>query len=279
MGTPMAKRLLSQGFKLSLWNRSAAKAHALQAFGATVADTPGQAVAHASVVITMLQDGDAVDDVLFNKGAAQAMQAGSTVLDMSSISPAQAQSHAARLQALNINHLDAPVSGGTVGAEQGRVAIMVGGDSALFDELAPVFSAMGSATHVGPHGCGQLAKLANQMIVGITIGAVAEALLLAEKGGANMAKVRQAIGGGFAQSRILELHGQRMVERDFSKRAAMTVQLKDMRNALNTAQALGFEAPVTATFERLYAQAVDNGLADLDHSALFVELAKRNGMT
>ncbi len=278
MGTPMAKRLLAAGFKLSVWNRSADKALALQGFGATVANTPAQAVAQASVVITMLQDGDAVSDVLFNRGAAHAMQAGSTVLDMSSIAPAQAQAHATQLQALNIHHVDAPVSGGTVGAEQGKLAIMAGGDSALFNELAPVFVAMGSATHVGPSGSGQLAKLANQMIVGITIGAVAEALLLAEKGGANMAKVREAIGGGFAQSRILELHGQRMVERDFNKRAAMTVQLKDMRNALSTAQALGFDAPVTATFEGLYAQAVDNGLADLDHSALFVELAKRNGM-
>lgn len=278
MGAPMAKRLLDAGFKLSVWNRSAGKALALKAFGATVAHTPAQAVSQASVVITMLQDGDAVGDVLFKQGAAQAMQAGSTVLDMSSIAPAQAQTHAGQLRALNIRHLDAPVSGGTVGAEQGTLAIMAGGDSTLFDELAPVFAAMGSATHVGPSGAGQLAKLANQMIVGITIGAVAEALLLAEKGGANMAKVREAIGSGFAQSRILELHGQRMVERDFKKRAAIAVQLKDMRNALSTAQALGFDAPVTATFESLYAQAADNGLADLDHSALFVELAKRNGM-
>jgi 3-hydroxyisobutyrate dehydrogenase-like beta-hydroxyacid dehydrogenase len=279
MGTPMAQRLLNAGFQLTVWNRSPDKAQALRPLGATVAATPAQAVRDAQVVITMLQDGNAVADVLFAQGAAQAMQAQSVVLDMSSIAPAQATAHAQRLHTLGIAHIDAPVSGGTVGAQQGSLAIMAGGDEAVFNQLQPVFAAMGNATHVGPTGAGQLAKLANQMIVGITIGAVAEALLMAEKGGANMAKVRQAIGGGFAQSRILELHGQRMVERDFTKRAAMTVQLKDMRNALNTAQSLGFDAPVTTLFEGLYAQAVDDGLADLDHSGLFVALAKRNGMT
>src|SRR5690606_25935204 len=145
--------------------------------------------------------------------------------------------------------LDAPVSGGTVGAEAGTLAIMVGGEVQDFERARPVFEVLGRATHVGPHGAGQLAKLANQMIVGITIGAVAEALLLCQKGGADPAKVRQAIGGGFAQSRILELHGERMVTRDFAPRARMTVQLKDLRNALDTAQAMGFEAPVTAALE------------------------------
>jgi len=137
---------------------------------------------------------------------------------------------------------------------------------------------LGRATHVGPHGAGELAKLANQMIVGITIGAVAEALLLCAKGGADMAKVREAITGGFADSRILQLHGQRMVDRDFAPRAKIAVQLKDMRNALATAEEIGFEAPVTALFERLYADADEHGLTDLDHSGLFVELASRNGL-
>ena len=200
------------------------------------------------------------------------------VVDMSSILPRQARDHAARLAALGVMHLDAPVSGGTVGAEAGTLAIMAGGDMADFERAVPVFSALGRATHVGPHGAGQLAKLANQMIVGITIGAVAEALLLCEKGGADMARVRQAIGGGFADSRILQVHGQRMVERDFAKRGAMAVQLKDMRNALATAAEVGFEAPITGLFEQLFAQGVEHGLADMDHSALFVELARRNGM-
>jgi 3-hydroxyisobutyrate dehydrogenase-like beta-hydroxyacid dehydrogenase len=142
----------------------------------------------------------------------------------------------------------------------------------------PVFEVFGRATHVGPHGTGQLTKLANQMIVGITIGAVAEALLLCQKGGADMGKVKQAITGGFADSRILQVHGQRMVERDFTPRARMTVQLKDMRNALATAEEVGFEAPATALFEKLYADSVEHGLADLDHAGLFVELASRNGI-
>ena len=141
-----------------------------------------------------------------------------------------------------------------------------------------MFAPLGRATHVGPHGAGQLAKLANQMIVGITIGAVAEALLFAAKGGADMAKVREAISGGFADSRILQLHGQRMVERDFAPRGRMAVQLKDMRNAMATARETGFDAPITALFEALYADGVEHGLGDLDHSGLFVELASRNAM-
>jgi 3-hydroxyisobutyrate dehydrogenase-like beta-hydroxyacid dehydrogenase len=219
-----------------------------------------------------------VEDVLFRQGVAEALSRGALVIDMSSIRPRQARDHAARLAALGVHHLDAPVSGGTVGAEAGTLAIMAGGKPADVERARAVLEVLGRVTHVGPHGSGQLAKLANQMIVGITIGAVAEALLLCEKGGADMAKVRQAISGGFADSRILQVHGQRMVERDFAKRAAMTVQLKDMRNALNTAEEIGFEAPITALFERLFADAADHGLSDLDHSALFVELASRNGM-
>ncbi len=197
---------------------------------------------------------------------------------MSSIQPRQAREHAARLEALGVHHLDAPVSGGTVGAEQGTLAIMAGGDAADFERARPVLGLLGKPVHVGPHGAGQLAKLANQMIVGITIGAVAEALLLCEKGGADMAQVKQAITGGFADSRILQVHGQRMIERDFTKRGAVAVQLKDMRNALATASEIGFEAPITQLFEQLFSQAAEHGLADLDHSALFVELARRNGM-
>ena len=155
---------------------------------------------------------------------------------------------------------------------------MVGGSAENFQRAAPVLAVFGRATHVGPHGAGQLAKLANQMIVGITIGAVAESLLMCERGGANMAKVREAIAGGFADSRILQVHGQRMVERDFAPRARMSVQLKDMRNALSTAEEIGFDAPITRLFEQLYAAGIEHGLTDLDHSGLFVELASRNGM-
>ena len=207
------------------------------------------------------------------------MKPGSLLIDMSSIKPMEARDHAARLSEMHIDYLDAPVSGGTLGAEQGTLAIMAGGKVADFERALPVLKVFGRATHVGPTGAGQLAKLANQMIVGITIGAVAEALLLCERGGADMAKVKEAITGGFADSRILQVHGQRMVERDFAPRGRMSVQLKDLRNALSTAHEIGFDAPITQLFEQLYAQGIDHGLADLDHSGLFVELASRNGLT
>lgn len=278
MGFPMARRLCEAGHRVTAWNRSRAKAERLQPFGAQVFDRPADAVANADIVVCLLEDGRVVEDVLFAQGTTDGLRPGSLVIDMSSIQPRQARDHAARLAALGVHHLDAPVSGGTVGAEAGSLAIMAGGKPADFERALPVFATLGRATHVGPHGSGQLAKLANQMIVGITIGAVAEALLLCEKGGADMGKVKQAISGGFADSRILQVHGQRMVDRDFAKRGAISVQLKDMRNALTTASEIGFDAPITGLFEQLFAQAADHGLADLDHSALFMELASRNGM-
>lgn len=278
MGFPMARHLCEAGHAVQVWSRTREKAARLRAFGATVYDTPAQAVQGAEVVISALFNGDAVAEVLFQQGAAQSMAAGTLVIDMASIKPREARDHAARLSELGVAHLDAPVSGGTVGAEAATLAIMVGGKAADFDRALPLLQTLGHATHVGPHGSGQLAKLANQMIVGITIGAVAEALLLCEKGGADMGKVKKAITGGFADSRILQVHGQRMVDRDFAPRARMSVQLKDMRNALDTAREIGFDAPITTLFEQLYDQGVSHGLCDLDHAGLFVELASRNAM-
>ena len=278
MGLPMAERLCRAGFAVSVWNRSPGKAGSLVALGATVHTQAAAAVKNADVVVSMLESGPVVEDVLFNQGVASAMKPGGLLIDMASIKPGEARDHAARLVAQGIAHLDAPVSGGVIGAVDGKLVIMVGGNAADFERAQPVFAHFGRATHVGPHGSGQLAKLANQMIVGITIGAVAEALLFTKAGGADMAKVKEAITGGFADSRILQVHGQRMVERDFAPRARMSIQLKDMRNALATAQEIGFEAPVTALFEKLYAEGIEHGLSDLDHSGLFVELASRNGM-
>lgn len=278
MGFPMARRLCEAGHAVHVWNRSPGKAERLQPFGATVHASAMEAVAQAECVITMLDSGAVVAQVLFDTGAAAAMAPGAVVVDMSSIKPAEARDHAAQLATLGLRYVDAPVSGGTIGAEQGTLVIMAGGDAADFDAVQTVFAVLGRATRVGPTGSGQLAKLANQMIVGITIGAVAEALLLCARGGADMAQVKAAITGGFADSRILQVHGQRMVERDFAPRGRMTVQLKDMRNALGTASELGFSAPVTAALEQLYADGVAHGDADLDHAGLFVELARRNGM-
>ena len=278
MGLPMARRLCEAGLAPQVWNRTLAKAEALAPLGATLHQQASAAVRDADIVVGMLENGKVVGELLFEQGVAKAMKAGALFIDMASITPAQARDHAERLQALGIAHLDAPVSGGTVGAEQASLVIMVGGQAADFERALPVFQLLGRATHVGPHGTGQLTKLANQMIVGISIGAVAEALLFASKGGADMAKVKEAISGGFADSRILQVHGQRMVERDFAPRARLAIQLKDMRNALTTAEEIGFDAPVTQMFEQLYADGIAHGLSDLDHSGLFVELANRNAM-
>lgn len=278
MGTPMATRLLNHGYTLAAWNRTRSKADALAAKGARVADTPAKAVVDADIVITMLEHGGVVEDVLFNPalpGASIGLKAGALVIDMSSILPEQAQAHGPRLAAQGVAYLDAPVSGGTVGAEAGTLAIMAGGAEADFERARPVLEVLGRPVHVGPTGSGQLTKLANQMIVGITIGAVAEALLLAQRGGADPAKVRQALRGGFAESRILEVHGQRMVDGDFAKRGSLAIQLKDLRNALHTASGLSFDAPITAHLTDLYAQAADHGFGDLDQSGLFKELERR----
>ena len=278
MGLRVGRRLLQAGHPLYAWNRTSASTDVLAADGAIACATPAEATSQADITISFLENGPVVGDVLFAQGAAQGMARGSLFIDMASIQPREARDHAARLGEMGVAHLDAPVSGGTVGAEAGTLAIMVGGKPGDFERAREVLDIQGRATLVGPHGAGQLTKLANQMIVGITIGAVAEALLFAAKGGADMAKVREAIGGGFADSRILQLHGQRMVERDFAPRGSMKTQLKDMRNALATAQEIGFDAPITALFEGLYTQGVGHGLGELDHSGLFVELASRNAM-
>lgn len=278
MGLPMARCLCQSGHEVHAWNRTRTRAEPLAAAGARIHDSAAQAVTGVDIAISLLENGQVLEDVLFSQGVAMAMREGSLFIDMASIQPSEARDHAARLGDRGIAHLDAPVSGGTVGAEAGTLAIMAGGKATDFERAAPVFACLGRATHVGPHGAGQLAKLANQMIVGITIGAVAEALLLAAKGGADMAKVREAIGGGFADSHILKLHGQRMLDRDFAPGGRMTVQLKDLRNALATAEDIGFDAPITGLFEQLYADSIAHGLGELDHSGLFVELASRNAM-
>jgi 3-hydroxyisobutyrate dehydrogenase-like beta-hydroxyacid dehydrogenase len=278
MGLPMARRLCEAGFETHVWNRTQAKAQPLAAQGATVHAQAAQAVADADIVISMLEHGQVTEAVLFGQGVAQAMRKGALLIDMSSSKPREARDHAARLTALGLHHIDCPVSGGTVGAENGSLVMMAGGRAEDFERAQPVLTVFGRATHVGPHGAGQLTKLANQMIVGGTIGVVAEALLLAARGGADMAKVREAILGGFADSRILQLHGERMARRDFAPRGRLAVQLKDMRNAVDCANETGMDAPIVSFFEQLYAQADAHGLGDLDHSGLFVELASRNAM-
>ena len=276
MGSRQAKRLLDAGHSLTVWNRSREKAEALSPFGARVVDTAAEAVGDADVVILMLENGRIVTDVLFSQGAAGSLRPGAVLVDMSSIKPAEAQEHAKHLAERGVHHIDAPVSGGTLGAEQGTLAIMAGGESEIFDRVEPILKIMGRPVHVGPHGAGQLAKLANQIIVGVTIGAVAEALLLAQRGGADPAKVREALRGGFAESRILELHGQRMVERDFVTKGRSVTHLKDLDNALDAAERIDLDAlPYTALTADLFRGLIANA-GDLDHSGLLVELERRN---
>jgi 2-hydroxy-3-oxopropionate reductase len=277
MGAPMARRLLAAGFPLTAWNRSRAKAEALAVHGATVAGTAAEAVRGADVVITMLDSGSVVTEVLFAGGVAEAMPAGATLIDMSSIPPSTARDHAARLAARGVDYLDAPVSGGTLGAEAGTLAIMAGGEADVFARAVPVFAPMGRAVRVGPSGSGQLAKLANQAIVGITIGAVAEALLLVERGGADPAAVREAIRGGFAESRILEVHGRRMIERDFVPGGKVVTQIKDLETIVRTADEIGLDLPLSRNVLRRYIELRDRQDAgDLDHAALFLQLEAAN---
>jgi 2-hydroxy-3-oxopropionate reductase len=279
MGGPQARNLLKAGFHLTAWNRSIAKAEALVPLGGHVSAAAADAVREADVVILMLENGPIVEEVLFRHDVMEALKPGSIVIDMSSIKPAEAREHARRLAERQIAHIDAPVSGGTLGAEQGTLAIMAGGEADAFAKVEPILRAMGRPVHVGPAGAGQFAKLANQIIVGVTIGAVAEALLLAQQGGADPAKVREALRGGFAESRILELHGQRMIDRDFATKGRSVTHLKDLDNALDAARGLEIDAvPYTALTADLFRGLLDTA-GDLDHSGLLVELERRNGVT
>lgn len=277
MGAPMCHCLLKAGFDLTIWNRSVGKARALGPDGATVAGTPVDAVRDAEILITMLKDGPVVEEVVFGMGVAEALRPGAIHIDMSSIGLDEAVEHGRRHAVRGIRYLDAPVSGGTKGATSGELAVMVGGNADTFQSMIPVFEAMGRPTHVGPIGCGQLSKLANQVIVAITIGAVSEALILANAGGADCGSVRDALQGGFASSRILSEHGLRMVERNFEPGGPAKFQVKDLVNALKAAERLNLDLPITKLLHRLFNDMVESGGADLDHSALITHLEKFSG--
>ena len=279
MGAPMCQNLLSADLPLTVWNRTQTKTEPLGKRGAEIADSPQSAVSDADVIITMLSDGTAVADIMFNQGVAEAIWESATHIDMSSIGADEAIEHAKRHVKRGVRYLDAPVSGGTRGASAGELAIMAGGDAETFAAMQPVFATLGQATHVGPNGCGQLAKLANQIIVAITIGAVGEALILAGGGGADRAKVREALQGGFASSRILTEHGQRMVDRAFEPGGPARCQLKDLHNALSAAERLGLDLPITRLLHGLFNDMVQSGKGDMDHSGLLTHLEALNNIT
>ena len=276
MGAPMVRNLLDAGYPMTLWNRTGSKCEPF-ADKATIAGTPEDAVRDADIVITMLENGDVVDDVMVAQRGIAALKAGAVYIDMSSVQPSLARRHAALAQEQGAGYVDAPVSGGTVGAEQATLSIMAGGAGADVERVRPVFEVLGKCTPIGPVGAGQLAKLANQAIVGITIGAVSEALLLAAKGGADPAAVREALMGGFAGSRILELHGQRMIDRDFSPGAPARIQLKDLRMILDEARSEGLTLPLSQQVHNAYQSLIANGHSEVDHSGLLLELEHLNG--
>jgi len=276
MGAPMARRLMDAGHEVRAWNRTAAKTAAL---GATPAETPAAAAAGADVVIVMLSSGPVCDEVILGEhGMLDAMSPDSLLIVMSSI-PVETARHQARAASeRHIHYLDAPVSGGEQGAIDGSLAIMAGGDETTFARALPFLEPLGRPVRVGPAGSGQLAKLVNQLVVASTIATVSEAMLLAERGGADPAQVREALLGGFADSTILRAHGQRMIKQDFAPGGPAKWQLKDTRTALSLADSLNLKLPVATLVNQLFEDMVANGDGDLDHSALILELRRRNAL-
>lgn len=275
MGLPMACNLLRAGHSVTAWNRSAGKAAPLESDGAVIAASPSEAVASAQIVISMVSDGAATLALVRDKAVQEALGRGAIWVDMSSTRPEEAREASAALAAHGVDFIDAPVSGGTKGAEAATLAIMAGAKPAQFEAVRPVLQAMGRPVRVGPVGAGQLAKLANQAIVAVTIAAVAEATLLLERGGADPAAVRDALKGGFADSTILQQHGARMSNRDFAPGGLSRLQLKDLENVL--VEAGGLTLPVVQHVRDRFARYVtelDGG--ERDHSGLFEELLSLN---
>ena len=276
MGLPMAKNLLKSGFKLKAFNRSIEKADPLRKFGAEISKSIKEVVNDSEVIITMLTDDIAVNDVMKNSDFADNIKSGATVIDMSSVKPKTALTHAENLKSKNINYLDAPVSGGTIGADEASLAIMVGGNKDVFEKCFDIFKAMGNPTLVGPISCGQITKLANQIIVGLTIGAVAEAVTLCEKAGVDPNKMIEALKGGWADSKILQTHGKRMIDKDFTPKGKTSTHLKDMNNILECAKNSNTELPISNLIKEMYKTLVKNGHGDEDHSSLYKEIKRIN---
>ncbi|MFO1334012.1 MAG: 2-hydroxy-3-oxopropionate reductase [Piscinibacter sp.] len=269
MGAPMAGHLRAAGHDLFVNTRSQVP-QALRDAGAVACASPKEVAQRADVIFTMVPDTPDVEKVLFaENGVAAGLSKGKTVVDMSSISPIETKAFARRINELGCDYLDAPVSGGEVGAKAASLTIMVGGPQAAFDRVLPLFQLMGkNITLVGGNGDGQTTKVANQIIVALNIAAVGEALVFASKAGADPAKVRQALMGGFAASRILEVHGERMIKRTFNPGFRIQLHQKDLNLALQGAKALGVSLPGTANAAQLMQACAAHGLADSDHSAL-----------
>ena len=269
MGAPMAGHLATAGHRLFVHSRSPVPPALLQA-GATACGNGKEVAGRADIVFIMVPDTPDVADVLFGEdGVAAGIGRGKTVVDMSSISPIETKAFARRMGELGCHYLDAPVSGGQVGARNATLSIMVGGDEAVFERVRPLLELLGkNITLVGGIGDGQTAKVANQIIVALTIEAVAEGLLFAARAGADPARVRQALLGGFASSRILEVHGERMIKRTFDPGFRIELHQKDLNLALQGARSLGLSLPGTASAQQLFNSCAANGGKGMDHSSM-----------
>ena len=276
MGFPMAKNLLKSGYNLKAFNRSQDKAERLKEFGAAISTSIKEVVTNSDVIITMLTDDTAVDKVMASEEFVENIKTNATVIDMSSVNPVLTIKYSKILKDKNINYLDAPVSGGTIGAEDATLAIMVGGDEETFKNCYELLKKMGNPTLVGPVSSGQISKLANQIIVGVTIGAVAEAVTLCEKSGTNPSKMIEALSGGWADSKILQTHGKRMINKDFSPKGKTTTQLKDMTNIINAGKAVQTHLPISSLIKEMYKDLVADGHGNTDHSSLYNAIEKIN---
>ena len=276
MVLPMAKNILKAGYNLKAFNRSQNKAAPLKDQGAEISSSIKEAVNDSDVVITMLTDDTAVDEIMSSSDFLESLKSESIVIDMSSVKPSTATKHGNNLKTKRINYLDAPVSGGTIGAEEASLAIMVGGEQDIFNKASEILKTMGNPTLVGPVGSGQVSKLANQIIVGLTIGAVAEAVTLCEKAGADPVKMISALSGGWADSKILQTHGKRMIDKDFSPKGKTSTHLKDMNNILDCANNFNTHLPVSNLVKEMYKTLVENGHGNKDHSSLYMEIERMN---
>jgi 2-hydroxy-3-oxopropionate reductase len=276
MGFPMAKNLLKSGYNLKAYNRSQDKADRLKEFGAEISTSIKGVVTNSDVVIAMLTDDAAVEKVMGSDEFISNIKESATVIDMSSVNPVITKKYAEILKEKNINYLDAPVSGGTIGAEEASLAIMVGGDEKTFKKCYDLLKILGNPTLVGPVSSGQISKLANQIIVGVTIGAVAEAVTLCEKSGTNPSKMIEALSGGWADSKILQTHGKRMINKDFSPKGKTTTQLKDMTNIINAGKAVETHLPISSLIKEMYRDLVTDGHGNTDHSSLYNAIEKIN---
>ena len=276
MGTPMVRNLATAGHELHIWNRSHEKAALLSEL-ARVYSSPVEAVSEAEIVISMLYDGPVTSLILSTQGVIESAPEGSLFINMGSVEPERDKQLAELATSHGKRYLDAPVSGGVKGAEEANLTIFVGGETSDMENALPVFEALGRPNLIGPIGAGQSAKLANQLIVAITIGAVAEAFKLGESAGCDSVILRQALRGGFADSRILELHGERMVKRNFVPGGRSKSQLKDIQNALSLAAKSGLELPLANSVENSFRSLVeDYDGGELDHSAYYLWLEKNN---